>query len=301
MILEFAIADAYAQAFEYVKNPKSHGLINDGKTFQQNPKYPDLKPGDFTDDTIRTICSANMVLNSDRIWSKMDSPKEHFRYLREYFFKFHRKGWSGRFQSFMEENKGEDLDVVYSKIQRRNTNGAIMGILPFGYLKTISEVKNISAAHALSTHSSSTIPYAQAAALCVWYLRNNKAKKAGLELRNFLLDNVEELSYIKGDPGSMAAIDTFNVVLGQVELAIRKQKYMFQVIRDCVNLSGDTDTITALTVGIYSLTSEYSMFSADYFVDSGIRQVEIENTENRSILNSLDVNLLKFSDLNLTQ
>lgn len=289
MILEFAIADAYAQAFEYVKDPKSHGLVNDGKTFQQNPKYSDLKPGNFTDDTIRTICSASMVLSTDV--SVLYNPKKHFFHLRQYFFKLYRKGWSGRFQSFMEENKDKDLDTVYNKIQRRDTNGAIMGILPFGYLPSVSEVKDIAAAHATSTHSASTIPYAQATALCIWYLRNHKNnKKEALNLKDFLLDSVEELHIFKGNPDNMKASDTFNVVLTQVENAVKNEKYMFQVLRDCVALGGDTDTIASLTAGIYSKTREHNFFGDDYFI-SKLEEIESGNTETQASICELEENL----------
>jgi hypothetical protein len=85
MIKEIAIADAYAQAFEFVKNPETYGLKNrlvDGKlNFQQNPKYPELKPGNFTDDTIRTIASC---------WTMMELDHDRFPHnlpLESYFVK----------------------------------------------------------------------------------------------------------------------------------------------------------------------------------------------------------------------
>jgi len=285
MIQEIAIADAYAQAFEFVKNPSEHGLSNktvDGAlVFQQNPKYKDLKPGDFTDDTVRTIASYWTI--NYRPWDL--TPELYFISIGDAFWAFHRKDWSKRFQEFMENNKDYINDCL-DKIVKRDTNGAIMGILPFGLLDSIYEVKTMAAMHAFSTHSASTIPYAQAAALCVYYLRNNKYKNAISGLRNFLLDNVEELSIVKGSPGSMRAIDTFNVVLRQIEKAYERQMSMTELVIDCVDLGGDTDTIAALSAGIYSNSYHYQ-HSADDFVDKNFNSIERDKPENRKFLAEL--------------
>ena len=298
MIREMAIADAYAQAFEFVKNPSEHGLKNQlihtdcgGKlNFQQNPKYSDLKPGDFTDDTVRTLASfsclfANLPSLSHEI---------HFCKINEYFWGFYRKGWSGRFQKFMEDHECFSPHEFIHKIVKKDTNGAIMGVLPFGYFDSIYKAKTAAAMHAFSTHSAATIPYAQATALCVYFLRNNPEKDAILKLRKFLLDNVEELCYFKGNPGSMRAAETFNVVLSQIEEADKSQSTMTELVMDCVDLGGDTDTIAALCAGIYSHSWHY-LNTADYFIDRNFESIEQGNPNNRDILIEIDKDLEKIN------
>lgn len=89
MLKEIAIADAYAQAFEFIKNLKEKGLknqIKDGKLdFQQNPKYPDSKPGYFTDDTIKTI-AAYSCISENR--PEDLTPEIHFGIINECFWKY---------------------------------------------------------------------------------------------------------------------------------------------------------------------------------------------------------------------
>lgn len=294
MLKEIAIADAYAQAFEFVKNPKEKSLknqIKDGRlNFQQNPKYPDLKPADFTDDTIRTM-AAYSCISENR--PENLTPELHFCRIHEYFWEYYRKGWSGRFQKFMEEHYGSYSHQFINKIVKRDTNGAIMGVLPFGLLDSIYKVKTTAAMHAFSTHSASTIPYAQAAALCVYYLKGNPQKDAISKLKNFLLDNIEELRIVRGDPWSMKAVDTFNVALDQIEKADKKQSCMTELVMDCVNLGGDTDTIAALCVGIYSHSWHY-VNNADYFVDRNFGNIEKGKPENRNLLEEIDDSLGKY-------
>lgn len=289
MFYEIAIADAYGQAFEFIKNPKEFGLKNqlvDGRlVFQQNPKYPDLHKGWFTDDTIRSICCKRMMLNYR--YPDLLNIENHFESIVNNFWEFYRKGWSGRFQKFLEENQQYPITDYYYKIVRKNTNGAVMGILPFGYFKEIHEVKNVSAIHAFSTHSHETIPYAQALALCVWFLRNNTDEDSIPKLRNFLEDNVEGLYFFLGDANKMTAGDTFNVVVRQIEKAYLKDFTMEQLIVDCVNLGGDTDSICALCAGIYSHSQFYKKYSRD-FVENHVDKIENGKSHGLRILTKLE-------------
>lgn len=259
MLLEIAIADAYGQAFEFIKNPESYGLKNelsDGLlVFQQNPRYSTLKPGYFTDDTIKTITSFRLIKNYS--YEDLLNPRNHFREIHNCFWLFYRQGWSGKFQHFMESNKEFSSDYIFEKLVRRNTNGALMGALPLGLNRdSISEIKNIAAAHALATHSFETIPYVQALALMSWYLTRTNINSCD-SLYKFLLENVEGLKFFNGDPNKMTAADTFNVVYDVFATAIALGRDMPNLITKCVALGGDTDSIASLAAGLYSLSSMY--------------------------------------------
>lgn len=286
MLREIAIADAYGQAFEFIKNPQEKGLKNelenDCLVFQQNPKYVDsLVPGNFTDDTIRTLASAKLIQNYGP--DSLMNPATHFEAIHRAFWLFHRKGWSGRFQKFMEDHKDCPPSEIFRKIVRKNTNGALMGILPFGLLNEMADVKNAAAMNAYSTHSAETIPYAQALALTIWFVKNNSVR----HLKSFLLDNVENLKIFKGDPWSMEAGDTFNVVLSQIEKAVECSFDMNQLIIDCVNLGGDTDSIAALCAGIFSCLPAYK--EDKEFLKKHYHK--IENQYNRGVLIATDPTL----------
>jgi ADP-ribosylglycohydrolase len=289
MFHEIAIADAYGQAFEFIKNPKESGLknvlVDGGLVFQQNPKYPDLRKGWFTDDTIRSIACRRMMFNHR--YPQLLNIEEHFKAIVNNFWEFYRKGWSGRFQKFLEENQQFPVEDYHHKIVRKNTNGAVMGILPFGYFKEIYQVKNVSAIHAFSTHSHETIPYAQALALCVWFLRNNAEETAIPKLRKFLEDNVEGLYFFLGDANKMTSGDTFNVVLRQIEKAYMQGFTMEELIIDCVSLGGDTDSICALCAGIYSHSYLYKRYGGN-FVKNHLDKIESGNSHGLEVLAILE-------------
>lgn len=276
MLQEIAIADAYGQAFEFVKNPKEAGLKNellDGCLwFQQNPKYLDgLLPGNFTDDTIRTIASCKLI-KTYKDSAELFNPLIHFSAINKAFWEFHRKGWSSRFQKFIEENREKQSSEIFQKIVRKNTNGALMGILPFGFLSNISNVKNAAAMNAFSTHSAETIPYAQALALTVFFLRGeNKI----CDLKSFLIENVEDLKIFKPNTNSMVAGDTFNIVISQIEKADKHLFSMSELILDCISLGGDTDSVAALCAGIFSQTDQYK--KDQHFLNNNFLKIENEN------------------------
>ena len=94
MIYEMAVADAYAIAFEFV--PDTPDRPNDLKTFHQHPKYIELAPGQYTDDTQRSIGNANVLLSGEW-WNMM-------AYANEYVSQFKldpREGYSRGFQKLL--------------------------------------------------------------------------------------------------------------------------------------------------------------------------------------------------------
>lgn len=276
MLKEIAIADAYGAAFEFVKNPDSHGLINDGETFQKHPKY-ELGSGKFTDDTIRSMANVEVITWNQYKSESLFNQLEYIIWLRIYFLRFYRKGWSGKFQQFLEnERDSTDLEI-FRKLIRSNTNGAIMGVLPIGYLKNETDVKLAASAQALSTHSWETIPYAQAMALSAHYFLHKKGVLR--DLKEYLLDNVDGLSLHKTKSyNSMTAADTAMIVL---EVLNKSEKDLKSVMIKAVSLGGDTDSVAALSVGIASCSEEF---------ENNILDLNCEAKNNRE-LERLDLKL----------
>lgn len=276
MLKELAIADAYGAAFEFVKNPDSHELINDGVTFQKHPKY-ELGSGKFTDDTIRSMANADFITmrknKSDLYYNQL----EYVTWLRKYFWRFYRKGWSGKFQQFLEEHKDSTDLEVFKKLNRSNTNGSIMGVLPLGYLPTENSAKLAASTQALSTHSWETIPYAQAMALSAHYFLYKKGRLNNLQ--EYLLDTVDGLKiYSPKSYNSMLASDTAMIVL---DVLRKSEKDLKSVMIKAVSLGGDTDSVAALSVGICSCCEEF---------ENNILDLQCEAKDNE-YLYLLDTNL----------
>ena len=63
MLIEIAIGDAYGIGFEFVKNTPDRP--NDLSQFYQHPKYSNLIPGQYTDDTQRALANMRVVCSND--------------------------------------------------------------------------------------------------------------------------------------------------------------------------------------------------------------------------------------------
>jgi ADP-ribosyl-[dinitrogen reductase] hydrolase len=256
MIYEMAVADAYAIAFEFVKDPAAHGLRNDLATYQQHPKYDGLKPSQYTDDTQRSIVNAKVVLSH-----MAHDPYAFVRGMQREFRDDPRDGYSRNFQQFMIDNQNTyPLDWVKAITLRRASNGSIMGAAPIGYLGSPVEVRMAASFQAMITHSVATAPCAQAIALAAHYFIYDLGPKD--ELLAFLLDEVEDAERILGDivlgygfpvgPVPMQAGATMTAVMQ----LIHKHDSLADILREAVTIGGDTDSVAALAVGIASTSRE---------------------------------------------
>lgn len=65
MLMEQAIGDAYAIGWEFA--PHQRGA-NDLATYYQNPNYPEFPAAHYSDDTMRALANANVVLGDPSGW-----------------------------------------------------------------------------------------------------------------------------------------------------------------------------------------------------------------------------------------
>ncbi len=257
MLLEIGVADSYGIAFEFVKNYDKHSLVNN-LTYQQNPRYPELIPSQYTDDTLRSVATAMVV--TGQIEGSIFSLETYARAIQHVTKTDHRKGWSKNFQKYLEDHE-EDTpdDFVKGITTRANSNGSLMGCLPLGYLGSEVEVELSAAAQALSTHSVETVPYAQTMALSAYFLINGG--KAS-ELDDYIKSKGFAVSG-KTKPFSMAARDTaFNVLH-----LLRNSNSLVDIMKQAVDMQGDVDSIAALAVGIASCSPYYTNDIPAHLID----------------------------------
>lgn len=254
MLLEMAIADAYGIGFEFVPM-EGDTRPNTGRQFYQNPKYLDLQPGCYTDDTQRAIANAVVVLDGDpmSIWSYADA-------YHSVFVDDPRNGYSRRYQAFLES-----VDSAEDFIERIDTtavsNGSIMGVLPIGFLPTPGQVRAAAAAQAMATHSYETVPYAQSLALLAHYYiyrpRYFIGNTVAIDWQTFLNREMrwsENRGYdFHRQPGpvKMSAHDTWTAVM-----SLQHYDSLHTILRAAVDLRGDTDSVAALAVGLASLNRD---------------------------------------------
>jgi ADP-ribosylglycohydrolase len=270
MLLESAVADAYAIPFEFVRNPGEHGLVNDLQTYQQHPHYDDLKPSQYTDDTLRSIATALVVIDNNG--QPAFDPTAYVKALQRVVSGDRRKGWSKRFQQYLEANlEASPVEFMRGLSKRAGSNGAIMGCLPLGYLRHPVDVRVAATAQAIATHSVDTASYAQMMALSAHFFIHNPSEGFA-SLMGFLSREVEGgvLDAHAADdspppgPVDMSAKSTALAVLW----LLRRSDSLSGILREAVELGGDTDSVAALAVGIASCTNAYRHDLPEKLVDA---------------------------------
>lgn len=260
MLVECAIADASSIAYEFV--PDTADRPNDLARYYQHPTYGDMVPGHYTDDTQRSIANARVILRGG---DDLYNPLAYIAAYQGAFARDPRAGYSRRFESFLKENLDTEPATMALKINRKSTNGAIMGSAVFGFLPTIEQVKLASAVQALSTHSYSTIPYAQIVALSAHYMIQNIGTTADLcgWLYKNLYESSKEVADFLGDAAfrtqppkkvSMEAHSAVKLMLW----ALPRNNSLSALVKLSVAVGGDTDSAAAIMVSVASESREYS-------------------------------------------
>lgn len=205
MLIETAIGDAYAIAWEFA--PGQRGA-NDLATYHANPNYPEFPAGHFSDDTLRSLANAEVVLGPESGWY------DPAAYVEEYQ-KAHtadpRLGWSKGFQAYLDEHRDSSPRTFMLKLRRRATNGALMGVAPLGYLPDETAVRMATAAQVIATHSGAAIAPAQVVSLSAHYLIHRKGTRA--DLRAYLEREVDW-----ADRDEMARIIGANAVMPRAQM-----------------------------------------------------------------------------------
>lgn len=245
MILEMAFADAYAIGWEFCDNDSPVDFAE----FVPHPKYKLLKPGQYTDDTQRTISTARVILSGDPF-----SSNDYLNSLFVEYKKYPRAGYSKNFQKLLD---GTSTVESFRQNLRRTaeSNGSLMGVAPVGYLPNIQDVKLAAGIQAMSTHNPLTIPYAQAIGLMIHAGVYGLCSKD--QLVDFVFDNVDWIEDVPVDLVEsmkspqrigMDARSTFGFVMANFD-----KPTILDIIETAITYGGDTDSTASLAVGVGSV------------------------------------------------
>jgi ADP-ribosyl-[dinitrogen reductase] hydrolase len=252
MLVELGLADAYGIGFEFVDRKGDDRPVT-GDCFYQNPNYTTLVPGQYTDDTQRSVANAVVVLDFD--------PLSMMSYAEMYvgvFLDDPRDGYSRNYQAFLESVNSRDGFVENVK-RTAISNGSIMGVLPLGYLPSPGVVKAAAAVQAMTTHSHETVPYAQSLALAAHYFLTGDSNSDFFGMLKYLEENMDWsndriMDWKRPDrrgPVKMTAYDTWSAVM-----TLQMKQSLSDILVSAVNLRGDTDSVAALAVGLASLNPQ---------------------------------------------
>jgi ADP-ribosylglycohydrolase len=290
MFLEMAVADAYAIGWEFTDKQFSTADLT---KYVQHPEYLELEPGQYTDDTQRSIANA-LVLLSQRPADKFCPPAYADAYLGVYN-NDPREGYSRGFQALLKGSK--DANDFLIKCQRNKiSNGSVMGVAPLGFIQDLQELKLASTVQAITTHHPSAAIHAQIIAMSVHYFVFKLGKRE--DLRSWLLANVDWVDSNQANTWS-AGVYEYDDLNKKTSIAassisryavwsVENQNDLSEIIRDSCERGGDTDSAAACSVAIGSLCDQ---------IQNNIPQILIDNLEPRGkfgveYLRSLDQRLL---------
>lgn len=294
MLYEMSVADAYGIAFEFV--PNTPDRPNDLSRYYQHPTYSDMVPGHYTDDTQRSIANALMILSGGHGNGALYNPIAYVDSYQRTFNRDPRPGYSKRFEAFLKDNAGVPAQEMALKLNRKGTNGAVMGSAVLGYLRTPEQVMLAAAAQAISTHSYTTIPFAQITALSAHYALYEIDELKYLNL--WLYDRLHESGKTVKDFLLSASTDQppqETITMG-ASSAVQHMLYSLTrfttlsgLIRHTIDVGGDTDSAAAITVAVASASKEFTNDLPQPLIDS------LENGNyGADYLKSLDVELTQY-------
>lgn len=227
----------------HVKATKDGG----GKPVSVRPRELLSSDCSFTDDTVLTMATAQSLLKSSNF---AESYVDYFNMFSEKnsFYQGEGIGYGAKFLEWADKSHRE------GKIQPpyfSYGNGAAMRVSPIAYVgETLVDVLNMSLESCLCTHNTkSAIKSAQATAMAIWLARHGAPAK---DIMTAIQDSfMYDLDY---DLDDLIKNNEFNPTAdGSVPIAIfiaLTGTDFTDVIRNCLRVGGDTDTIACIAGSI---------------------------------------------------
>lgn len=244
MLTEIAIADAYGAGFEFCSEDKIISQ-NNLDLYSKHELYDIL--GKYTDDTQMSIAIVEFILSGQE-WNKENIASKFI----ECFKRDVRLGYSEGFFNLLSkvESSKELLELIIPTSER---NGAAMRSVPIGFLKNKEDVIALAKLQAQVTHDSPIgIQSSCAVALAAHFGTHQKGSIRDLE--SFLeSEQYGNWDYNWKDRVSLNAYDTVSAAL----TCLLKHSSLSKLLKSCINLGGDTDSVAAIAVGLATCFKEY--------------------------------------------
>lgn len=208
---------------------------------------------EFTDDTVMTVAVAQGLMDSNEDWS--DLSEKTISAMQRIGRQFPNCGYGARFIHWMFSENPQPYNSC--------GNGSAMRISAVGFVaKDVEEAKKLSAAVTEISHNHPEgIKGAEATAVAIVMAREGKRKEeiqAAMEHYYELGTSVRE--YRENWHGHGKEI--CQVAVPQALTCFFEGKSFEDVIRNCISIGGDSDTIAAIAGGIaeayYGVPEEYA-------------------------------------------
>ncbi|MBO0777545.1 MAG: ADP-ribosylglycohydrolase family protein [Ktedonobacteraceae bacterium] len=244
MLLELAIGDAYGAGFEYA----DPGFIYQHNNLARYVKHPrhNIRPGSYTDDTQMSIAIAQAIVAGDP-WE----PGVLAQKFVETFKRDPRQGYAQGFYHFLLAVR--DGEQFLREINpASDKSGAAMRAAPIGIYATISQVTERCSIQAALTHNTPDgINAAVAAALMTHYFLYKRGPKKDL---GFFLEEHVGGSFARPWHGKVRSQGWMSVQAAVT--ALTSCDTMSDLLKTCVQFSGDVDTVAAIALAAGSCSPE---------------------------------------------
>lgn len=264
MLIELAAADAYGASFEFNKNPE---VSNDLTQFGRHGSG-DLPVGAYTDDTLRTLANARVLLKGGDAPFKAENYAQAYLTIRR---EDGRAGWSKRFANMLDQNVNETGATFMRSLTRRPTNGALMGVAVLGFLPSDDQVRLAATMQTISTHSPSVAVYAQVVALAAHSLLYDGSRKCAAEYAIGSAEWEDDaqrkkfIEMVKQAPApTMSAI---SIAAGALH-ALNTYASCSEVLRWACSRGGDTDSLAAVSIALASVAHDMRQDMPRHLIDN---------------------------------
>lgn len=256
MLLELAIGDAYGAGFEYADRELIRRW-NDLSRYVKHPRH-NIRPGSYTDDTQMSLAIAEAIISGEH-WN----PALLARKFVEVFQRDPREGYASSFYHFLLNVRDGEQFLREIKPDS-DKSGAAMRAAPIGVYPTLSLVIERCRIQAALTHNTpGGINAAVAAALMTHYFLYNLGPKK--ELGAFLEKHVSGgwNTLWTGPVKSQGWMSVQAAVT-----ALLRNATMKDVLKTCIQFSGDVDTVAAIALAAGSCSPEIAQDLPSHLVDT---------------------------------
>lgn len=249
MLVEIMIGDSYGAGFEFAKPERLVQLKNDLSTYYPHNLPGHLPAGSYTDDTQMSIAIAEHIV-SDSPWTK-EALAERFVAT---FKRDPRNGYSRKMQAILD-SVSSGTEFLAAIVPNSDRCGAAMRSCPIGYFSSVPSVLSSARIQAKITHDTAEgIVSSQTIALASHYFLYNKGSKEDLFEFLDVITNFDLVFKDKSDLWPIKTRVTSEAIpcVKAALSAIVRNNSMSDILKECIDYTGDVDSIAAMALGLAS-------------------------------------------------